>query len=62
MRLVIDTNLLLRMVSRRSANYWLFKLLLEAEYTLLVTTGILEEYEEIAGQHLQDSKLVKDII
>jgi putative PIN family toxin of toxin-antitoxin system len=62
MRLVIDTNLMLRMVSSRSDDHCLFKLLLEAEHTLLVTTEILEEYEEIAGQYLHDKELVEDIM
>jgi uncharacterized protein len=47
MKVVIDTNVLLKMVSPRSSAYWIRKALENQQLTLCVTTDILEEYEEI---------------
>ena len=46
MRYVIDTNVLLAAFSRKSPCHWIWKSLLAQEFTLCVTTDILEEYAE----------------
>ena len=46
MRIVIDTNVLLQIISRRTDHYWLWQSLLRKELTLCVTTDILDEYHE----------------
>ncbi len=45
--IVLDTNCLLQIISRRSKNYFLWEGFLNGEYSLCYTTEILEEYEEI---------------
>ncbi len=52
LKVVIDTNILLVAVSKRSPYHWLFQALLKGDYTLCVTTEILLEYEEIVGKEM----------
>lgn len=51
-KVVLDTNVLLVSISEHSKLHWVFKTLLEGEYTLCVTTDILAEYAEIIDQHM----------
>jgi uncharacterized protein len=55
MKIVLDTNILLVSVSDRSRYHLIFKSFVEAEYTLCVTTEILDEYAEILGMYLSES-------
>jgi predicted nucleic acid-binding protein len=48
MRIVLDTNILVRAVSGRSMNSKVFDYLFNQEYTLCISTEILLEYEEIS--------------
>ena len=48
--IVLDTNCLLQIISRRSKNHSLWESFLAGEYCLCYTTEILEEYEEILCQ------------
>lgn len=52
MKIVLDTNVLLVSVSERSRLHWVFRKLLDKEYTLCVTTDILSEYAEIIEQQM----------
>ena len=52
MNVVIDTNIILVSLSRRSKTHWVFERFLNQEFTLCLTTDILNEYVEIIGQHL----------
>lgn len=47
MRVLIDTNNLLRCIPRKSTYRWLWDLFLSEKITLCVSTDILEEYAEI---------------
>lgn len=49
-RIVLDTNCLLQIVSRRSKHHVVWSAFLNGDYDLCVTTEILQEYEEILGQ------------
>jgi len=49
---VLDTNVLLVSISKKSKLHWVFKKLLNNEYNLCVTTDILAEYAEIIEQHM----------
>lgn len=51
-KVVIDTNILLVSVSSKSPYHWVFKLLLDGNYILCVTTDILLEYSEIIERHM----------
>jgi putative PIN family toxin of toxin-antitoxin system len=51
-KVVIDTNVLLVSVSEKSKLHWIFRKLIDKEYTLCVTTDILDEYAEILEQHM----------
>ena len=46
LKVVLDTNVLIVAVSRRSRHYPIFEALLEGRYELCVTTDILDEYAE----------------
>ncbi|MBD1365444.1 putative toxin-antitoxin system toxin component, PIN family [Mucilaginibacter sp. ZT4R22] len=48
---VIDTNILLVSVSRRSKYNWVYQALLQGRFQLAVTQDILLEYEEKIGIH-----------
>lgn len=50
MRIVLDTNVLLTVVSRKSKDHWVWEKFLDEEFTLCVTTDILVEYEEVIGR------------
>lgn len=50
MRIVLDTNVLLVSIGRRSPFRPIFDALLQQRLTLVVSTGILLEYEEILAQ------------
>ena len=52
MKVVIDTNILLVLISPKSRYHWMFQRFLTEDYTLCVTTDIMQEYEEIIGQHM----------
>ncbi len=49
MRVVLDTNVLLPSIRRHSQLRWLFDALLDGAFTLVVSTPILLEYEEVIG-------------
>lgn len=48
--IVLDTNCLIQIISRKSQCYYLWELFLEGFYNLCITNEILEEYEEILCQ------------
>lgn len=52
MKVVIDTNILLVSISRRSSFHWIFESLLEGKYTLCITTEILSEYAEVIERNM----------
>ena len=52
MRIVLDTNIVLVMISKRSPFRWVFDAFLDGKYTLCVTTDILAEYAEIVENHI----------
>ncbi len=52
MKVVIDTNVLLVCVSKRSRLHWIWENLLNERFTLCVTTDILAEYAEIIERHM----------
>ncbi len=51
MRILLDTNCLLMIAPRFSRHRWLMDLILEGKIELVVTTEILNEYEEILGNY-----------
>jgi len=57
---VLDTNCLLRIISRRGEYYNVWLEFLAGHYNLCVSSEILEEYEEILS--IQTSKRVADIV
>jgi uncharacterized protein len=46
MKILIDTNILLAIVPKRSKVRWLYDALREQRFTLVITTEILDEYAE----------------
>jgi len=51
-KVVIDTNIILTSISRRSDNNWIFQAIINGNLELLVTTEILLEYEEVISRHM----------
>jgi putative PIN family toxin of toxin-antitoxin system len=51
-KVVLDTNVLLVAISPKSRNRWLFDALINGEYTLCLTTDILDEYAEIIEREM----------
>ena len=47
---VLDTNVLLVSISRRSQYHWIFQGLLRQKFELAVTSDILSEYEEVISE------------
>ncbi|HPE58351.1 MAG TPA: putative toxin-antitoxin system toxin component, PIN family [Bacteroidales bacterium] len=52
MKVVIDTNVFLVSLSKKSDYRWIFDSFLNEEITLCATTDILVEYEEIISKHM----------
>jgi putative PIN family toxin of toxin-antitoxin system len=52
MKIVLDTNVLLTIISQKSINRSVFDSFLNEKYTLCVTTDILAEYAEIIEKHM----------
>ncbi len=50
MRVVLDTNVLLASIGTRSPLRWLFDALLDGRFTLVVSTPVLLEYEEVLAR------------
>jgi putative PIN family toxin of toxin-antitoxin system len=61
MRIVLDTNILVRAVSGRSMNSKVFDYLFNQEYTLCISTEILLEYEEILSR-IYDKEIAELVI
>lgn len=51
LRVVLDTNVMLVSVSRRSSYNWIFIAFLKKAYQLAVSNEILSEYEEQLAKH-----------
>jgi uncharacterized protein len=47
MRIVLDTNVLLQAISRKTEHFWIWEAIRKEEITLCVTTDILDEYHEM---------------
>jgi len=50
--IVLDTNILLTCISRKSHIHWIFENLLNGTYNLCVTTDVLLEYAEVIERHM----------
>lgn len=61
MKVVLDTNVLLVALARKSEYRIIFDAFLNEEISLCVTTDILAEYEEIIGKHLGE-KLASNLL
>lgn len=55
MKVVLDTNIMLVIISKRAKNRWIFDKLLAGEITLCVTTDILDEYAEIIEKYMGET-------
>ena len=58
---VIDTNILLVSISDRSPYHWIYEGLRKGLYTLLVSTDIALEYEEIIGREMGE-EVASDVL
>ncbi len=47
LRVILDTNILLVSISKKSEYHWIFEKLVNEEYDLFISNEILSEYEEI---------------
>lgn len=50
MKVLLDTNILLAIVPKRSQHRWAYDALRQGKYFLAISNEILEEYEEILGR------------
>jgi len=50
-RIVLDTNVLVASISRRSPFHWVWQAFLQGQYKLCITTDILNEYAEIIERY-----------
>ena len=55
MRVVLDTNVLLVSISRKSKHHPIFKAILDGTIELCISNAILEEYHEIIGDRWSPS-------
>lgn len=50
LKIVLDTNILLAIIGRRSPYRWLFDCLIDGRIALCVSNEILHEYQEVLGR------------
>jgi putative PIN family toxin of toxin-antitoxin system len=51
LRIVLDTNVLVASISKKSPFHWVWQSFLQGKYKLCVTTDILNEYAEIIERY-----------
>jgi uncharacterized protein len=51
LRIVLDTNVLVASISRKSPFHWVWQSFINGEYQLCITTDILDEYAEIIERY-----------
>lgn len=61
MRVVIDTNVFLVMVSKHSEHHWLFQSFLSEVFEICITNEILAEYEEKFNEHWDETAATENI-
>jgi uncharacterized protein len=64
MKIVLDTNVLLQIISSRSAHHWIWEALRQEMLTICLTTDIILEYEEILirKRHEELAQLILEIL
>lgn len=61
MIIVLDTNCLIHILSKRSPYHWLFQAIKSGEITLAITTEIITEYEEILNDFFESETLGENV-
>jgi putative PIN family toxin of toxin-antitoxin system len=51
LRIVLDTNVLVASISRKSPFHWVWEAFVQGKYQLCITTDILDEYAEIIERY-----------
>jgi len=51
MKIILNTNVLLVSVSKKSKHHWLYRALLDGKFDLAITNEILSEYDEKISEH-----------
>jgi putative PIN family toxin of toxin-antitoxin system len=64
MKIVLDTNVLLQIISSRSMHHWIWEALKKEQLVLCLTTDIILEYEEILirKRHAELAQLILEIL
>lgn len=61
MKIVLDTNILLAIIGRRSPYRWLFDCLIDGRIALCVSDEILLEYQEVIGRKA-NSEIAQNVV
>ncbi len=61
MKYILDTNVLVVSISRKSPHYWIWEYLQKGNYQIAVTTDILTEYEEVLN-HFYGQEVSKNVL
>ena len=61
LQLVVDTNVILASVSRKSVNNWIFQKILDEEIDIFISNEILLEYKEKLSTNFSET-LAKNVI
>ena len=62
MKIVLDTNVLLQSISRRTEHFWIWEAIQKQKLTLCVTTDILDEYHEQIYFFYQSRELADHVL
>jgi uncharacterized protein len=62
MKIVLDTNVLLQIISSRSPHHWLWNDIRQGKITLCVTTDILDEYHEMIASFYGNAQFADDVL
>lgn len=61
MKYILDTNVLVVSISKRSPYYWIWAELQQGKYEIGLTTDILAEYEEVLN-HFYGTEVSKNVL
>jgi uncharacterized protein len=62
MKIVLDTNVLLQAISRRTTHFWIWEAIQNQQLTLCVTTDILDEYHEQIFNFYKSHQLAEHVL
>ena len=62
MKIVLDTNVLIQVISARNLHHWIWISIQSGDLTLCITTDILDEYHEIITEYYKNANFADAVL